>query len=110
MGYSPWGHKESDTTEQLHSLAAEHGYRARELQYLQHVGSVVVIPSLEHRLSSCGTWPLLLCGVWGLPGPGIEPISPALAGQFFFSFHFCRQLLSTEPPGKLSAMSIILNS
>ena len=24
MDYSPWGHKESDTTEQLHSLT--HGY------------------------------------------------------------------------------------
>ena len=73
MGYSPWGYKESDTTERLHSLAAEHGHRARELLYLRHMGSVVVIPSLEHRLSICGTWPF-------------EPISPALAGQFFFSF------------------------
>ena len=21
--------------------------------------------------------------VWGLPGPGVEPVSPALAGRFF---------------------------
>ena len=28
--------------------------------------------------------------MWDLPGPGIEPVSPALAGGFF----------TTEPPGK----------
>ena len=28
--------------------------------------------------------------MWDLPGPGIKPMSPALAGGFF----------STEPPGK----------
>ena len=31
---------------------------------------------LEHRLSSCGTWAYM----WDLPGPGIKPMSPALAG------------------------------
>ena len=40
--------------------------------------------------SSCGKWAQLLCGTWNLPGPGIEPVSPALAAGF----------LSTEPPGK----------
>ena len=30
-------------------------------------------------------------GMWDLPGPGIKPVSPALAGGFF----------TTEPPGKL---------
>ena len=29
-------------------------------------------------------------GMWDLPGSGIEPVSPALAGRFF----------TTEPPGK----------
>ena len=29
--------------------------------------------------------------MWDLPGPGIELMSPALAGRFF----------TTEPPGKL---------
>ena len=24
----------------------------------------------------------LLCGMWNLPGPGTEPMSPALAGGF----------------------------
>ena len=38
--------------------------------------------------SSCGTQALLLHGVWDIPGPGMEPGSPALAGKF----------LTTEPP------------
>ena len=42
--------------------------------------------AVEHRLSSCGAWPQLLRGMWDLPRPGIEPVSPALAGGFFF---FC---------------------
>ena len=29
-------------------------------------------------------------GMWDLPGPGIKPMSPALAGGY----------LTTEPPGK----------
>ena len=29
--------------------------------------------------------------MWDLPGPGIEPVSPALAGRF----------LTTVPPGKV---------
>ena len=36
-------------------------------------------PLIEHRLNSCGTQALLLRGMWDLPGPGIEPVSPALA-------------------------------
>ena len=46
--------------------------------------------ALEHRLSSCGARPWLLCGMWDLSRPGIEPMSPAVAGRFF----------TTEPPGK----------
>ena len=46
--------------------------------------------ALECRLSSCGTQAQLLCGMWDLPGPGIEPVSPALAGRF----------LTTAPPWK----------
>ena len=40
--------------------------------------------------SSCGTRAWLPYGMWNLPGPGIEPVSPALAGRF----------LTTGPPGK----------
>ena len=39
--------------------------------------------AVEHRLSSCGTQALLLQGMRDLPGPGIEPMFPALAGGFF---------------------------
>ena len=39
--------------------------------------------ALEHRLSSCGAWAKLLHGMWDLPGPGIEPVSPALVGGLF---------------------------
>ena len=46
--------------------------------------------ALERRLSSCGAWAQLLHGMWDLPGPGLKPVSPALAGGF----------LTTAPPGK----------
>ena len=39
------------------------------------------------RLRSCGARAQLLRGMWNLPGPGIKPVSPALAGGF----------LTTEP-------------
>ena len=42
------------------------------------------------RLSSCGAWAQLLCGMRDPLGPGLEPMSPALAGG----------LLTTAPPGK----------
>ena len=53
--------------------------------------------ALEHRLSSCGAQAYLLHGIWDLPGPGIEPVSPAMAGRF----------LTTAPTGK-SHMSLFL--
>ena len=34
------------------------------------------------RLSNCGSWAQLLRGMWDLPRPGLEPVSPALAGRF----------------------------
>ena len=46
--------------------------------------------ALECRLSSCGAQAQLLHSMWDLPGPGLEPMSPALAGGF----------LTTAPPGK----------
>ena len=36
--------------------------------------------ALGHRLNSCGTQAKLLQAMWDLPGPGVEPMSPALAG------------------------------
>ena len=35
--------------------------------------------------------------MWDLPGPGLEPVSPALAGEF----------LTTAPPGKSLPMSFV---
>ena len=51
---------------------------ARGLRQLQPVGSW----ALEHRLNSCGTWAQLLSSRCDLPGSGIEPVFPALAGGF----------------------------
>ena len=60
-------------------------------------GPLTVTASLvaEHRLqtrrlSSCGSRAQLLHGMWDLPRPGLEPVSPALAGG----------LSTTAPPGK----------
>ena len=36
--------------------------------------------ALEHKLNSCGMWAQLLCAMWDLLGPGIEPVSSALVG------------------------------
>ena len=60
-------------------------------------GPLTIVTSLvaEHRLqtrrlSSCGSQAQLLRGMWDLPRPGLEPLSPALAGRFS----------TTVPPGK----------
>ena len=37
----------------------------------------------EQRLGTGSTQAQLLLGLWDLPGPGVEPVSPALAGGFF---------------------------
>ena len=42
------------------------------------------------RLSNCGSRAQLLRGMWDPPRPGLEPVSPALAGR----------LQTTAPPGK----------
>ena len=60
-------------------------------------GPLTIAASLvaEHRLqtrriSSCGSQAQLLHGMWDPPRPGLEPMSPALAGRFS----------TTVPPGK----------
>ena len=60
-------------------------------------GPLTVAASLvaEHRLqtrrlTSCGSRAQLLRSMWDLPRPGLEPVSPALAGRFS----------TTAPPGK----------
>ena len=55
------------------------------------VASLVAEHRLQtRRLSSCGSRPQLLRGMWDPPRPGLEPVSPALAGGFS----------TTVPPGK----------
>ena len=60
-------------------------------------GPLTIAASLveEHRLqtrklSNCGSQAQLLHGMWDPPRPGLEPVSPALAGRFS----------TTAPPGK----------
>ena len=60
-------------------------------------GPLTIAASLvaEHRLqtrrlSSCGSRAQLPRGMWDLPRPGLQPVSPALAGR----------LSTTAPPGK----------
>ena len=60
-------------------------------------GPLTIAASLvaEHRLqtrrlSNCGSRAQLFCGMCDLPRPGLEPVSPALAGRFS----------TTAPPGK----------
>ena len=49
------------------------------------------------RLSNCGSQAQLLCGMWDLPRPGLEPVFPALAGR----------LSTTAPPGKPSVFVFV---
>ena len=57
--------------------------------------TIAASPVVEHRLqmrrlSNCGSRAQLLRGMWDLPRPGPEPVSPALAGR----------LSTTAPPEK----------
>ena len=65
--------------------------------------TITASPAVElrlqtRRLSNCGSQAQLLRGMWDPPRPGLEPVSPALAGRFS----------TTAPPGKPS--NVILMS
>ena len=67
-------------------------------------GPLTIAASLvaEHRLqtrrlSNCGSRAQLLRGMWDLPRPGLEPMSPALAGRFS----------TTAPPEKPPNMTFL---
>ena len=69
----------------------------REPLFIAVHGPLTIAASLvaEHRLqtcrlSNCDSRALLLRGMWDLPRPGLEPVSPAFAGKFS----------TTPPPGK----------
>ena len=67
------------------------GFSLRWLLLLWSMGSRRAASEvMARRLSSCGARSLLLRGRWVLPGPGIKPVCPALAGGF----------LTTATPGK----------
>ena len=87
------------------SLVAEHRLQVQALVVVAHRLSSCRSPTwdlpgfsscgseaLQCTLSICGARAQLLCDIWSLPRPGIEPVSPALAGGF----------LSTGPLGKSS--------
>ena len=68
---------------------------------------VVAVPGPWSALNSCGTWAYLLQGLWDLPRPGIEPVSPALGGRHRFhlwvrKIPWRREWLPTPicPPGE----------
>ena len=61
--------------------------------------SYCVAQALGHMgFSSCGSWAELLRGMWNLPGPGVESVSPALEGGF----------LTIGPPGNSKDLFNIL--
>ena len=71
------------------------GKRGPLLSAVHRPLTVAASPVAEHglqtcRLSRCGSRAQLLCGMWDPPRPGLEPVSPALAGSFS----------TTVPPGK----------
>ena len=91
-------------------VAVTGGYSLVRVHRLRNAGSSLVVEhrlqgiqtsaAVAHGLSSCGpqalglrlnsrgAWASLLCGVWALPGPGIQPVCPSLTDRLF----------TTEPP------------
>ena len=58
---------------------------------LTSAASLVAEHTLQtRRLSNCGSRAQLLRGMWDPPRPGLEPMSPSLAGRFS----------TAAPPGK----------
>ena len=76
------------------SFLREGFLQLRQVGATLHRGALVSLVA-EHRLqtlrlSNCGSRAQLLRDMWDLPRPGLEPVSPALAGR----------LSTTAPPGK----------
>jgi len=100
VDYSPWGHKESNKTEQLSPLTSNVSLRVCLLSCLSHAQLSVTPWTIAHQaplsmgFSRQEYWSGLPCTPpWAFPDLGIKPatpVSPALqAGS-----------LPTEPPGK----------
>ena len=72
-------------------LVAASGGHSSRCAGLTVAASLVAEHRLQtRRLSNCGSRVQLLRGMWDPPRPGLEPMSPALAGRFS----------TTAPPGK----------
>ena len=83
----------------LSLVAASGGFSCCRARALGARASVDAVRGLSSRgtwalervgFSSCGARAWLLRRMWDLPGAGLKPVSPALAGGF----------LTTVPPGK----------
>ena len=75
----------------LSPVVASGGHSSAVRRPLAVVASLVAEHKLQtRRLSSCGSQAQLLRGMWDLPRPGLEPVSPALTSRFS----------TTVPPGK----------
>ena len=76
----------------LSPVAVSGGRSSSQCAGLTVAASLVAEHRLQtRRLGSCGSRAQLLRGMRDLPRPGLEPVSPALAGR----------LSTTAPPGKL---------
>ena len=80
----------------LSPVAASGGHSSSQCVGLSLSRPLIAEHRLQmHRLSNCGSRAQLLRGMWDPPRPGLEPVSPALAGR----------LSTTEPPGKPCSVS-----
>ena len=70
-------------------LFVGHGLLFEVLSLVEHGLRCMGFSICSTRAQCCGSWAQLLHSMQNLPRPGIEPVSPALAGGF----------LSTVPPG-----------
>ena len=67
----------------LSLVAASGGHSSSQCMGLSLSRPLVAEHRLQtRRLSSCGSRAQLLRGMWDLPRPGLEPVSPALAVRF----------------------------
>ena len=80
--------KESDTTELLHGtelpfcLSIYLRLRGAGTSHCRNFSCCGTLSRGRAGSSRCGPEAQLLHGAWNLPGPGIEPMAPALAGRF----------------------------
>ena len=81
----------------LSLVAARGGHSSSQCAGLSLSRPLVAEHRLQtRRLSNCGSRTQSLRGMWDLPRPGLEPMSPALAGRFS----------TTAPPGKPHTVSL----